>query len=486
MAQGPDSDRIRAALIDAASSGDHRRLAELCAAHQVTIRRDFSAWTRVPAEVRAHPAAVQQYAGALVGVAHFFATQLGDPTLLDMMRGPQESNPVVAWQRALGQARELMGELLYGEARQVLSSALAEARGLEGSAVDSYLPVTYGMLGDCCFQLGDATTALDATATALVLCEEQGDQAGVLAYRANLFEIHRYLGQAEAAAIAAERYADVLMTAGQARQAAAWQRHAQLVRSGEPLNRVVVVIDGEQHELHDVPGVGEQRVQFVFQRNRITLEPARRRTADGEQLGGQGRHAEAVESFQEAARLDPFDPHSRYLSGLALLHLGRYTEATAEYEATERLAPGWFHCRADLWMARELARGALGHDLFRVVYQLEDAPVPPQEKARMAEAALRMAPRLAPLHLFHGQSLHALGATAAAETAYRNGLACAAEPDIRSRLLVNLGIASRSAPERAALLTEAAETVDGNLIAAAMATVALRAAGPADPQAAGA
>jgi tetratricopeptide (TPR) repeat protein len=164
-----------------------------------------------------------------------------------------------------------------------------------------------------------------------------------------------------------------------------------------------------------------QRVEFVFKRNRVTLAPARRRTTDGEQLGGQGRHAEAYAAFQEAARLDPFDPHPRYLSGLALLHLRRYAEAVAEYEVTERLAPGWFNCRADLWLARELARGAIDHELFRIVYQLEDAPVPPREKVGMAEAALRVAPRLAPLHLFHGRSLDALGATAAAETAYRNG-----------------------------------------------------------------
>jgi tetratricopeptide (TPR) repeat protein len=486
MAKAPDGDRIRAALIDAASSGDHRLLAELCTAHRATIRRDFAAWTRVPAEVRADPASVQRYAGALITVADFFATQLEDPTLLDAVRGPQESNPVVAWQRALGQARELMGELCYSEARQVLSNALAEARGLEGSAVDSYLPVTYGMLGDCCFQLGDAATALDPTATALRLCEEQGDRAGILAYQGNLFEIHRYLGQAEAAAVAAERYADALMTTGQAGPAAARRRHARLVRAGEPLNRVVVMVDGDQYELDEVPGVGGQRVEFVFKRNRITLAPARRRTTDGEQLGGQGRHAEAYASFQEAARLDPFDPHPRYLSGLALLHLRRYAEAVAEYEATERLAPGWFNCRADLWLAGELARGALDHELFRVVYQLEDAPMPPREKVGIAEAALRVAPRLAPLHLFHGRSLGALGAAAAAETAYRNGLVYATEPDIRSRLLVALGTASRSAPERAALLAEATATIGGNLIAAAMATIALRAAGPTNPSTAGA
>jgi tetratricopeptide (TPR) repeat protein len=391
------------------------------------------------------------------------------------MLGPQESNPLLAWQRALGQARDLMGELRYAEARQVLSDTLAETRGLQGSAVDSYLPVTYGMFGECCFQLGDAAAAVDPTTAALRLCQAQGDLAGVQTYLRNLFEIHRYLGQAEPAAATAERYADTLTTADQAPQAAAWRRHAQLVRAGEPLNRVVVVVGGEQRELDDLPDVSGRRLQFVFQRNRITLAPARRRTSDGEQLGGQGRHAEAYTSLQEAARLDPFDPHPRYLSGLALLHLRRYPEAIAEYEATERLAPGWYNCRADIWLARELAGGALDHELYLTVYQLEDAPLPPQEKVAMAEAALRVAARLAPLHLFHGRNLDALGATAAAKTAYRNGLACPGDPDTRSRLLVALATATPSAPERTALLAEAAATIGGNLVAAAMAITALHA-----------
>ena len=296
-------------------------------------------------------------------------------------------------QRALGQAQQLMGQSRFGDARQVLSGALAQARGLTGPGADRLLPITYGKLGECCFQVGDVAAAVEPTTTALRLCEEQRDVEGVLAYLGNLFEIYRYLGQAAPA---------------------------------------------------------------------------------GEQLGGQGRHAEAHAAFREAARLDPYDPHPRYLSGLALLHLGRPAEAVAEYEVTERLGPGWFNCRADLWLARELARDALDRELFRVLYFLEDAPAQAEEKVRTAEAALRRAPRLAPLHLFHGRGLGALGDAAAAATAYRDGLACATEPDVRSRLLVALSAASRSERERAAVLAEAASMPGGNLIAAAMATVALR------------
>jgi hypothetical protein len=166
---------------------------------------------------------------------------------------------------------------------------------------------------------------------------------------------------------------------------------------------------------------------------------------------------------------------------LALLHLRRPAEAVAEYEATERLAPGWFNCRADLWIARELARGELDHELFQILYYLEDSPAPPDERVRTAEAALGKAPHLAPLHLFHGRSLDALGDASAAAAAYRNGLACASEPDIRSRLLVALAVSSPPAPQRSALLAEAAAMPGGNLIAAAMAAVALRGAQATHP-----
>jgi hypothetical protein len=379
-------------------------------------------------------------------------------------------------QQVLGPARELMSGLRFGEARQLLSNGLAEAQGLHGPNVDRFRTFANGMVGECCFQMGDTAAAIEPTATALRLCEEQGDLAGVVAYLENLIEIHRYLGQPGPAAAAAERGADVLTAAGQARRATEWRRQARTMRAGEPLNRVMAILGGARYELDDLPG-GQLDGEFTFQRNRVTLLPAQARTAAGERLGGQGRQAEAYQAFQEAAGLDPFDPHSRYLSGLALLFLRRYAEAVTEYEATERLAPGWFQCRADLWMARELARGALDHELFVTAYQLQNAPLPPAEKARMAAAALPAAPGLAPLYLFQGDALAALGATAEADAAYRNGLARAAEPDIRTRLLVALGIVSQSAPERAALLDEAAATEGGNLIATAMATVARRSAG---------
>jgi hypothetical protein len=58
--------------------------------------------------------------------------------------------------------------------------------------------------------------------------------------------------------------------------------------------------------------------------------------------------------------------------------------------------------------------------------------------------------------------------------AYRKGLACAAEPDVKTRLLVELGVSSGDKQERLSLLREA-QSLNGNLVAAATATVALKA-----------
>jgi hypothetical protein len=128
--------------------------------------------------------------------------------------------------------------------------------------------------------------------------------------------------------------------------------------------------------MDEVPARRDQKVQFVFERNRITLRPADVLTRRGQELGSAGRFEEALASFREAGQADPFDPQARYEEGFTLLHLRRYAEAVEAYEATARLAPGWFHCRADLWLARELAAGDLAHEALLAVWVLEDGPQP--------------------------------------------------------------------------------------------------------------
>jgi Tetratricopeptide repeat len=100
-----------------------------------------------------------------------------------------------------------MTERRYAEAADRLRAAIENAKGLRGSGVDSYLPVTYGRLGECLFQSGDAESARAPMEHALAHCESSGDSDGIVAYLGNLYEIHRYRGDTGAAAESLDRLA---------------------------------------------------------------------------------------------------------------------------------------------------------------------------------------------------------------------------------------------------------------------------------------
>jgi tetratricopeptide (TPR) repeat protein len=469
-----DASQLRQLLIEAVRTQDQRMLADLCKTHQDMILRHFTEWTKAPSDIRSNQTAIQLYVNTLGAVAQFFATQLGNPGPFQQLVGPEKTNPLAEWQKALKQAQGYMEELHYAEAIQTLSDLLLKLHGLTGSGVDKYLPITYGYLGESYFQHGEASKAISPIETARRLCEQQGDYEGIGAYEGNLYEIHRYLGQAEAAAQAAERLAQILDKQEQKGEAAKYRRQAQRVRLGESLNRVVVHINGMQFELSEIRQIDirNQRVQFVFQRNRISLRAARAFIDQGEQLARKNNFGDALLAFQNATKVDQYDPQAPYFAGLTLLNLQRYIEAAESYETTERLAPGWYNCRADLWIARQLAERNISHEIFMALHKLEDWPLDPKEKVQLAEQSLAKAPNLAPLYLFYGKGLSAIQRTKDAEAAYRKGLACVEEPDIKTRLLLQLGTMMDSASEREQLLEQAVE-VNGNLVAAAMAVVSL-------------
>ena len=474
MPEVRDASQLRHLLIEAVRTQDQRMLANLCKTHQDMILRHFIEWTKVPSDLQSNQTAIQLYANTLGTVAEFFATKLGKPELFQQLVGPEKTNPLAQWQEILKQTQVYMEELHYEEAIQTLSDLLTKVRNLTGPGVDKYLPITYGYLGESYFQSGEASKAISPTETARRLCEQQGDYEGVAAYDGNLYEIHRYLGQAEAAAQSAERLAHMLDKQGQKGAATKYRKQARQVRLGEPLNRVIANIDGIQFELLEIHQINirNQKVQFVFQRNRSSLRPTTVFIDQGEQLARKSNFMDALLALENAAKADQYDPHPHYLAGLMLLNLQRYIEAAESYETTERLAPGWYNCRADLWIARQLAHKNISHEIFIALHKLEDWPLDPKEKVQLAEQSLAKAPNLAPLHLFYGKGLSALGRTKNAEAAYRKGLTCVEEPDIQTRLLVQLGTMVDSISERKQLLEQAVE-VNGNLVAAAMAAISL-------------
>jgi tetratricopeptide (TPR) repeat protein len=466
----PEPDELRRLLLEAAANDDPA-FAQLCRQHRETIRQEFPAWCGIPEPLRHDRPRTEQYVQGIVAVARFFAEHLGQPELMQRLSGGGD-NPLTRWQRSLKQAQSWMAEVRYRESVTLLTDALIDTRRLTGSGADALLPMTFGLLGECYFQCGEAARALAPTEKALEICTRTGDAEGCITYLGNLYEMHRYLGEGDKAAGRAEQLAAALEPQGRAGEAGRYRRQAQRVRAGEPRNRVVVAVDGKRFELDEVLQGVPGQVQFAFERNRLTLRPSEALVKEGGQRAGSGAFAEALALFREAAEADRFSPQPHYEAALALLCLHRYSEAAEEYEATEALAPGWLQCRSDLWLAEQLAAGAIEHEIFQLLHALSDGPDPPAEKVRLAERGLAGYPKLALLHLAHGNALRALERQVEAEAAYRRGLRYAEEPDVKTRLLVSLGSMVSNPEEKRHLLRQAVE-LQGNLVAAAMASVVL-------------
>jgi tetratricopeptide (TPR) repeat protein len=462
-------EEVRARLFDAVAADDAPALARLCAAHEALVLASFPTWKRVPEAFRT-PDKLAWYGPGLIAVAQHFAEQRGRPELLESMIGAPEDNPLLQWQRTLVEVNPLMTQRRYAEAMTRLEAALEAARGLNGTGADSYLPVTCGRLGECLFQSGDAEAARTPTEQALALCVSSGDDDGIIAYLGNLYELHRYRGDASAAASCLDRLATALERLDRKAEAASHRRQATIVRAGEPLCRVVAELDGQIMEIADMSRP-RGRIRFVFKRNRIALHRCSDAVEAGVQAAQRGELEAAVEWFARAAEADAFDPWPSYHAGLALLELRRYGDAAASYATTEALAPGWYHCRSDRWFAERLAAGAIDHETFSTARQLLDGRQSPAQAAAVATQALQRG-ELGLLRLLLGDALSELGRPAEAMEAYRHGVAIAEEPDVRTRLLVALARCATDRAEKTRRLLEGIELA-GNLTAAAMATLML-------------
>ena len=157
----------------------------------------------------------------------------------------------------------------------------------------------------------------------------------------------------------------------------------------------------------------------------------------------------------------------------ALAGHARPADAAEALRKTEELAPGWFHCRADLWLAEQIVLGNLPQEIYPGLRALEDAPGTPEQKMSLAELEGAKCPELALLHLHHGLALADLERPDEAAVAFRQGLRVAREPDVQTRLLSQLAAVLPAGKERVSMLTEAA-ALKGNLVAAATAAYMLR------------
>jgi Flp pilus assembly protein TadD len=215
-------------------------------------------------------------------------------------------------------------------------------------------------------------------------------------------------------------------------------------------------------------------VQFVFERNRIALRPCSANVERGKALGAASDFEAAASAFREASEHDPYDPEPWYQLGFTYVFLGRHREAVDAYDRVEELAPGWFHCREERFVAQLLAAETIDADTHALLTMLQDGAEPPDEKLAMADAALVEHGELALLHLHRAVALDNLGRRDEALLAFRRGLeAKLREPATETRLLFGLAAAADGAERDEAI--ERAITLDGNRVSAAMARMLLRA-----------
>jgi len=459
-------------LLTIVEAGDLLRVEALCREHKEAIIAAFPSWQTVPEAIRGEPALLQRYANGLITIARIFAERLDDPRLMQRLAGG-DANPLALWDKELQAASEEMEQLRYADAGRRLESVLDETNSLRGSGADQLRPITLAFLGECMFQQGNADASVPFYDLALEGVRAIGDADGVAAYLESLYEVHRYLGRSGPAANLAADLSMVLEMSGRDVEAKRWKRRAEIAKAGEPKNRVICTLDdGTMLEVDEVTSF-DSRIRFSFQRDRIALRRAMALVDDGQTLGAHGKLEEALAKFREASQIDPLFAHARYQEGFTLVVLERYEEAIAAYQATEDLAPGWFHCRADLWVAQQLAAGKIDHATFEALRELEDGPGEPAEKLELADRMIAKAPHVAGLHLERGRQLARLGRPDDARQALRDGLARDSDADVRTRLLVQLAILVEDKAERTKLFEEAVR-LDGNLVASATAQLALR------------
>ncbi len=369
--------------------------------------------------------------------------------------GPvQPSGP---WWPLFDRADPLLREGRYEESRNLLTEALdlidaapeqphlAEARAV---ALIALARVSFEAV-----RLDEAEQRIEE---AVAHCLHTGLRVNLRGALNHAYDIHRYLGHTDTAASDAE----LLAALHDGDEAVFHLRQAQIVAAGEPLLRVIAVLDGVRYELDDLPAAlrasgGPLRIKAEYRRNRPSIGRASRTSALAAAAASAGRTDEALRGFEEARVLDPFDPDPAYQAGIALLDAGNAAAAARAFDETERLAPGWFYCRRYAWIAREVAADRLPHVVAAVAIRADDGASDPVQRLHLLRSLPATVGPVGMLDLYAGEALAQLGRHGEAEAAYRRGLTSVRDGDTRSALLLAVASGSDEAAERRELLEEA-------------------------------
>jgi hypothetical protein len=183
-------DVLRDVLFDAAETGDEEEFDRMCRVNRLRILSEFKTWLRAPEPevLRADPKALARYGQGLTVVAGWFARN-GAPQLQEELQGKGRDNPVLRWQDRFGEADKLKIQGRFTEAIEILNDLAEEMSKCRGSAVEKYLPMVHGSMGESFFRSGRLDGAYEATRAALDGCQRSGDIHGLVTYCGNLAEI---------------------------------------------------------------------------------------------------------------------------------------------------------------------------------------------------------------------------------------------------------------------------------------------------------
>jgi hypothetical protein len=158
---------------------------ELVASNLEQVLSAFPGWTRVPAQIRGDPAALNNYGNMLILVARLLEAR-GHPGPLRTLQGDRDNNPIYRWQDAFARSEALVSAGRHAESIEVLRSLLAELDQMSGSAVEDTRVKVFGALGTVWFEAGDISQAFHWTQRALQACVANDDTQGISTYRQNL------------------------------------------------------------------------------------------------------------------------------------------------------------------------------------------------------------------------------------------------------------------------------------------------------------
>jgi tetratricopeptide (TPR) repeat protein len=460
---------LRDRLIEAAASGSKGKLRALCQQYKEQVAANLDLMQKMPEGRPTDPASLDRYIQCLGTVAQCLARDCGAPELWNRLCGTPESNPLLQWDRWFRELPERTERLEHDQLIEEARAFIEKSQAFQGHAARQNEAFLNGRLGELLFHSGRVREAEEPFRRALQICRDIQDGEGQRVYLGNLLEVYRYVGSVSGAVRTGEELVD--LTDKQGLPSEKLKKRLQLIRNGEPLCRVVCVRGDQELELDELSHLGDGRYDFHFRRNRLPLQKAGVLVRRGNELASSGQLADALEEYAAATEVDPHDPNPVYQSGVCLLELGAYGKAREAFEEVERLAPGWFRCRTDRWLAACLEDSSVTDEEFRHLRALEDRGLPPEQALPIASQAVQKFSAFAPLYLILGDLHRDRGEGAPAMACYRKGLELVAEPDLESRLRCALaGLLPGGSAERGELVRRALE-LKGSLVAQATAAL---------------